>query len=60
MKKSSIGKVSQPLPLEGIKVIELTGFVFGPHTGVLLADMGAEIIKVEMPGVGDWSRDSGH
>ncbi len=35
------------LPLQGIKVIEFTHMVMGPATGVLLADLGAEVIKVE-------------
>lgn len=35
------------LPLSGIKVIEFTHMVMGPATGVILADLGAEVIKVE-------------
>jgi crotonobetainyl-CoA:carnitine CoA-transferase CaiB-like acyl-CoA transferase len=35
-------------PLEGLKVIEMTGYWAGPLTGRLLADLGAEIIKVEL------------
>lgn len=35
------------LPLHGIKVIEFTHMVMGPATGVILADLGAEVIKVE-------------
>jgi len=35
------------LPLAGIKVIEFTHMVMGPATGVILADLGAEVIKVE-------------
>ena len=37
------------LPLEGIKVIELGNFIAGPFCGMLLGDMGAEVIKVERP-----------
>lgn len=44
------------LPLEGIKVVELAAFVLGPHAGVHLADMGAEVIKVEHPAGGDPGR----
>ncbi len=46
---------SAALPLEGIKVIELTHMVMGPAVGVILADLGAEVIKVE-PLQGDNTR----
>ena len=36
-------------PLEGIKVVELASFVAAPAAGALLADMGAEVVKVEVP-----------
>ncbi|OUM87687.1 MAG: hypothetical protein BAA01_09815 [Bacillus thermozeamaize] len=36
--------------LHGIKVVELARFIAGPYCGLLLADMGAEVIKVERPG----------
>src|SRR5437763_5681215 len=44
-------------PLAGIRVIELANFIAGPLCGTLLADMGADVIKVEPPG-GDMSRAS--
>ncbi len=40
-------------PLEGINVLEMTNFISGPYAAMLLADLGAEVIKVEMPGTGD-------
>ena len=43
------------LPLSGLKVVEFTHMVMGPVVGLLLADMGAEVIKVEPPG-GDNTR----
>ena len=49
------------LPLEGLRVIELSHMVMGPVTGVILADLGAEVIKLEPPG-GDktrWLKGSG-
>ena len=38
------------LPLAGIRVVEFTHMVMGPTCGMILADMGAEVIKVEPPG----------
>ena len=46
------------LPLSGIKVIELTRGISGPVCGMALADMGAQVLKVEKP-KNDPSRDSG-
>jgi CoA:oxalate CoA-transferase len=44
-----------PKPLAGIRVIELANFIAGPLAGTLLADMGADVIKVEPP-AGDMGR----
>ena len=46
---------AQRLPLDGIRVIELTHMIMGPTCGMILADLGAEVIKVEPPG-GDKTR----
>jgi crotonobetainyl-CoA:carnitine CoA-transferase CaiB-like acyl-CoA transferase len=43
-------------PLEGIKVVELGQALAGPLAGVILADMGADVIKVEKPDGGDDAR----
>ena len=40
-------------PLKGIKVLEHGTFITGPCAAMLLADMGADVVKVELPGVGD-------
>ena len=42
----------KPLPYEGIRVVEFTHMVMGPTCGMVLADMGAEVIKVEPVGHG--------
>ena len=44
------------LPLEGIRVIEFSHMVMGPTCGLILADLGAEVIKVEPEGKGDPTR----
>jgi crotonobetainyl-CoA:carnitine CoA-transferase CaiB-like acyl-CoA transferase len=47
--------MSEPLPLSGLKVVEFTHMVMGPTCGMILADLGAEVIKVE-PIAGDNTR----
>jgi formyl-CoA transferase len=44
---------AKPLPLQGIKVIELGTLIAGPFCARLLAEFGAEVVKIEPPGSGD-------
>ena len=44
-------------PLNGIRVLDLSRLLPGPYVTQLFADLGAEIIKVEKPGAGDYARD---
>ena len=46
-------------PLSHIKVLDLSRVLAGPWAGQLLADLGAEVIKVERPGAGDDTRSWG-
>jgi len=47
------------LPLTGITVVELCHSVAGPYAASILADLGADVVKVESPGKGDYARDWG-
>ncbi len=45
-----MNETTMPAPLEGISVVEIATYVAGPAAGALLADLGADVIKVEIPG----------
>ena len=46
------------LPFAGLTVLDLSQGVAGPYAGMLLARNGANVIKLEPPGAGDWARNS--
>ena len=53
---NSVSDISRQLPLSGVRVIEFSHMVMGPTCGMILADLGAEVVKIEPPG-GDKTRN---
>ena len=51
--------IKMPHPLEGVRVLSVEQYGAGPFGSMWLADQGAEVIKIEQPGVGDFARDLG-
>jgi crotonobetainyl-CoA:carnitine CoA-transferase CaiB-like acyl-CoA transferase len=51
--------MSHEAPLHGIRVVEMAEALAGPYCGMLLGDLGAEVVKVERPGTGDQARGWG-
>src|ERR1700740_3527018 len=47
-----------PGPLDGIRIIDLTSMISGPQATMILADQGADVIKVENPDGGDHTRSA--
>ena len=48
--------MSSGLPLEGVRVLDFSRLLPGPFCSLMLADLGAEVLKVEDTGLGDYTR----
>ena len=49
-----------PGPLHGYRILDLSAVISGPYGTMILADQGADVIKVEPPGRGDFTRSAGN
>jgi crotonobetainyl-CoA:carnitine CoA-transferase CaiB-like acyl-CoA transferase len=57
--RTAASRPAQPLPLDGIRVVEIGQNIAGPHASAILASLGADVLKVERPEGGDDARGWG-
>jgi formyl-CoA transferase len=56
---TSMPPSSTPRPLEGVRILDLSNVLAGPLGSYFLATLGADVVKVERPQVGDLARKMG-
>ncbi len=57
--EQAMNEQTAPLPLAGLRMVDVTENLAGPYCAMLLADMGVETVKIERPGAGDSTRGWG-